>query len=323
MSDVTEPGDAAAATDRDSWLHLMERIGDDAGYFEPLGPRHWAFFVDEGPHLLVTFETLEACRARSPGQMPLGHDIARRHGWSHLCVIADGDTWYRDRRVWGYFDRLVDDAFFEDFEAVTFFGAGMGGYAAGAFCVAAPGSTVLALGPRATLDPRVAGWDGRDRGARRLDFTSRYGFAPDMTDGAARVFVLHDPLEPLDAMHAALFRRPWAVMLRSPMLGTDPAAALAHLGLLEPLIEAAAQRRLDALAWARMWRARRSYGPWLRAMLARLGQGASRQREAVFCRAVASRMNAPRFRRRLADLAEQLDALGIELPPQRSGPPQG
>jgi hypothetical protein len=322
MSDATTFADAASATDRDSWLALMERIGDDTGYFEPLGPRHWAFFVDEGPQLLVTFETLESCRERSPGQMPLGHDIARRNGWSHLCVIADGETWYRDRRVWGYFDRLVDDAFFEDFEQVTFFGAGMGGYAACAYCVAAPGATVLALAPRSTLDPSVAGWDDRHITGRRLDFTTRYGFAPDMTDGAAKVFVLHDPAVTLDAMHAALFRRPWATLLRCRHLGADPAVALAHMGALEPLIEAAARGTLTPAEWYRMWRARRSFGPWLRNMLARLGQGDSRVREAVFCRAVTTRLNAPRFRRRLADLTAELDGLGIALPPQRPAPAQ-
>ncbi|MFN6978284.1 MAG: phosphoadenosine phosphosulfate reductase, partial [Gemmobacter sp.] len=193
MPATTAPMDASAATDRASWLACLDAIAEDAGYLEALGPRHWAFFHDDSPTLLVTFETVDAIRGGSPGQMPLGWDIARANGWSHLCLIADGATWWRDRRVWGFFDRLVDDAFFEDFDRVCFYGAGAGGYAAAAYSVAAPGATVLALRPRATLDPGVAGWDPRDRTARRLDFTSRYGFAPDMTEGAGKVFVLADP----------------------------------------------------------------------------------------------------------------------------------
>jgi hypothetical protein len=311
------PADAATATDRASWLACLEAITARDGYLEPLGPRHWAFFHDDGPVLLVTFETLGAIRSRAPSQMPLGWELARARGWSHLCLIADGETWWRDRRVWGYFDRLVDDAFFEDFDRVCFYGAGAGGYAAAAYSVAAPGATVLVLRPRATLDPAVAGWDRRDRAARRLDFTSRYGFAPDMTEGAGRVFVLFDPAETFDAMHAALFRRPWTTRLAARHIGPEPEATLAQMGLLAPLIAAATEARLSPGLWSAMWRARRDHPPWLRAMLGVLAHGPSRQREAVFCRAVAARLNAPRFRRRFQDLAAELAARGITLPPPR------
>lgn len=318
MTATAAPTDAATATDRASWLACLDAIAEDGGYLEPLGDRHWAFFHDDGPTLLVTFETVEAIRARAPSQMPLGWEVAKARGWSHLCLIADGPTWWRDRRVWGYVDRLVDDAFFEDFDRVCLYGAGAGGYAAAAYSVAAPGATVLALAPRATLDPAVAGWDGRDRAARRLDFASRYGFAPDMTEGAGQVFVLADPAEPYDAMHAALYRRPWTVPLRARFIGAEPEPMLAQMGLLVPLIEAAVEGRLTPALWAGLWRARRGHAHWLRNVLARLGTGPSRLREAVFCRAVAARVNAPRFRRRLAELTDALAAQGTPLPPPRT-----
>jgi hypothetical protein len=316
MTTAAPPADAAAATDRESWLAILDRIAEDAGYLEPLGAHHWAFFHDDGPVMLVTFETVETIRAR-PDQMPFGWAVARARGWSHLCIIADGDTWWRDPRVWGYMDRLVDDAFFEDFDRVCFFGAGEAGYAAAAYSVAAPGATVLAIRPRATIDPAVAGWDGRHRAARRLDFTSRYGFAPDMTEGAGQVFVLADPEEPLDAMHMALFRRSWTTRLPARFSGAEPEVMLAQMGLLIPLVMAAVDGRLTPSVWAGMWRARRMHAPWLRNVLARLGQGRSRLREAVFCRAVAARVNAPRFRRRLAELTDMLKSEGIALPPPR------
>ena len=53
--------------------------------------------------------------------------------------FTKGDTWFRDNRVYGYFDRLIADGFFEDFDTVIFYGAGSCGYAAAAFSVAAPG----------------------------------------------------------------------------------------------------------------------------------------------------------------------------------------
>jgi len=121
--------DAAAATDRTGWLALMDEIGEDTGYFQTVGAQHWAFFVDASPTLIVSFETMDQARAR-PGQLPQAHALAARHGWSHLCLIAEGESWYRDPAVYAFFDRLIDDAFFEDFDRVLFVGANMGAYAA-------------------------------------------------------------------------------------------------------------------------------------------------------------------------------------------------
>lgn len=297
-----------AVSERDAWVAMMDRIGEDAGYFQPLGPHHWAFFLDEAPTLLVTFEKMDAVMAR-PGQMPLGHDIARGRGWSHLCLIAEGETWYRDRRVYGYFDRLVDDAFFEDFDKVIFMGDGVEGYAAAAFSVAAPGCTVLAMSPRATLDPAIAGWDKRAKKARKLDFHTRYGYAPDMLDGAGQAYVIYDPTVQEDAMHAALFRDSHVSMLRVPRIGGRVDWAISHMQLVEPLVDAAAAGSLNAVSFARMWRARRNFGPYLRQLLSELEAAGRKGLQIRLCRAVTTRLNAPRFRKRLTDLlAEEAEA---------------
>lgn len=310
MSDTLSPLETAEAVPgasrgpmdtRESWLALMDQIGEDAGYFQPLGAHHWAFFVDESPTLLVTFEQADDIRAR-PGQMPLGHDIAKEKGWSHLCLIADGDTWYRDPRVYGYFDRLVDDAFFEDFDSVLFMGAGVQGYAATAFSVAAPGATVVALGPRATLLPAIAGWDKRAVKARKLDFSSRYGYAPDMIEAAGRVIVLFDPDVAEDAMHAALFRGPHVTHLRCPHLGGRLDWAFVHMNLMAPLVQSAMAGTLSRRSFAQLWRSRRSFGPYLRALLTRAEAGGRTKLEKMICQNVNARLQAPRFRKRLADI---------------------
>ncbi|WP_205518455.1 phosphoadenosine phosphosulfate reductase [Pseudotabrizicola algicola] len=304
---VAQPG-AEAADTRAGWLALMDQIGEDAGYFEPLGARHWAFFIDESPTLLVSFERAEDIEAR-PGQMPLGHDIAKEKGWSHLCLIADGETWYRDARVYGYFDRLVDDAFFEDFDTVLFMGSGVQAYAAAAFSVAAPGCTVIAMSPRATLNPAIAGWDKRAIKARKLDFTSRYGYAPDMTDGAGRVFILHDPDVTEDAMHASLFRGRHVTHLRCPRLGGRLDWSLAHMNIITPLVQSAVAGTLNAPQFAKIWRARRNFGPYLRVLLTQAQARGRTGLEKMICQNVTSRLNAPRFRKRLADiLAAEVEA---------------
>lgn len=301
QSTLTTEEDTAPRT---AWLRRLEDLAEDSGYFEPLGRRHWAWFADEGPTLLVSFQTLQSLEERAPGDLPEAQRLAQARGWSQLCLLADGETWFRDRRVWGYFDRLIDEGFFEDFDRVVFHGAGMGGYAACAFSVAAPGASVLAIRPLATLAPGLAGWDRRHLPARRLDFTSRFGFAPDMVEGAGPVALIHDPAVAEDAMHCALFRRRHVVPLACRHLGPQPELALAEMGLLGPLLTAAAEGRLTPALWAGLWRGRRDNLGWMRNLGARLAAGPSRGREIAFLRVAAERFpQAPRFRRRLEALA--------------------
>jgi len=315
MDDADEgeerPAPHAARADQAGWLEAIEEIGEEAGYFQTVGSRHWAFFSDESPVLLVTFETVADIRRRPDG-LPMGYALARERGWSTLCLIADGDTWYRDAGVYRYFDWQVDDAFFEDFDRVVFYGAGMGAYAACAYSVAAPGATVLALNPVATLDPARAGWDTRHARSRRLTFTDRYGYAPDMTEGAGDVFVVFDPAEPLDAMHAALFARPHVTALRARRIGGAVEPALEGMQILVPLITAAGEGTLDAALFHRLFRKRRSYGPYLDRLLDRLEKTG---RFTLAARSVLSRARSPRLEQRLA----QLTALGVTVPPPRTG----
>lgn len=295
------PTDASAATDRESWLAILASIGAEEGAFDTIGDRHWSFFVEDGPTLLVSFETIETARARD-GQMPLAHDIAAARGWSHLCLIADGATWYRDAAVYADFDRRVDEGFFDDFDQVLFYGAGMGAYAACAFSVTAPGAQVLALAPRATQDPALAGWDARDRAARRLDFAARYGYAPDMLDGAGHVTLIFDPLVREDAMHAALFRAPYVSRLPVRLAGDRVEANLVAMGVMPDLIEAAMSGTLTEARFATLWRNRRNYGPYLRVLLAKAAAMRRPALEILICRSVTARLRAPGFAKRLAVL---------------------
>lgn len=306
MSDTpARPADpaaaAAAAADPAAWLAALDEMTAEEGYLEPMGPHHWAFFTDAGTTLLVTFETMASARAR-PGQMPFGHAMAAQHGWSHLALIAEGDSWFRDKAVWGYFDRLVDDAFFEDFDRVLFYGAGMGGYAACAYSVVSPGADVLAISPQATLDPAETLWDRRFPAARRLDFTSRYGYAPEMTEGAGRVTVIYDPQVTEDAMHAALFRAAWVTRLKTRFLGDRIEAALISMGLMDSLLEQAMSRGLGSRSFAALWRRRRDFGPYLRALLEHAEATGRTGHEIAICRSVTRRLRAPRFARRLRRL---------------------
>lgn len=306
-----------AALSPAEWAARLDKIGDEAGYCTSLGGHHRVFFADQGPVLLVTFETVAEIRARQADQLPMGFAIASARGWSSLAIIADSDTWFRDRAVYGYFDRLVDDAFFEDFDRVVFYGAGMAGYAAAAYAVASPGATVVALAPQATLDPRIAGWDHRFAQMRRTSFTDRYGYAPDMLDGAGEAFIAYDPLEPMDAMHAALFRKPFVTTLPCPAMGANLATGLANLGLIEPMLVAACEGRFSTQVFWRLYRARRNSTRYLRLLAARTDTAGRPLLTALLCRNVVRRLGAPRFRNRLEALLPELAAMGITLPDEK------
>ena len=287
------------------WLARMERLGRREGFFTRLGDRHSALFADRETTLIVTFETVEAIRRRQPDEVPLGFSVCETRDWSHLCLIADGDTWYRDQAVYDFFDGLVDDAFFDGYEQVIFFGAGMAGYAAAAFSVAAPGATVILVQPQATLDPSIAGWDTRFAEHRRLNFTDRYGYAPDMTDGAAQVFLIYDPGQTFDAMHAALFRRPQTTYLPCRGMGPDLGSTLLATHILPSVLSAAADGAFDAAMFRTFCRARRNHVPYLRRLINRLdAAGRTRLAEMVAGNA-AGRLNDERFRARADDLASR------------------
>lgn len=304
------------------WLGRIEDLGELEGYFEPLAEGHAALFADRGPVLLVSFELRATIRGRSDDQLPLGFTLAEAAGHSSLTLIATEESWFRSPAVYAYFDRLVDEAFFEDFDRVVFYGAGSCGYAAAAFSVTAPGATVIALAPQATLDARLASWDDRFRKKRRLDFTDRYGFAPDMLDGAAQGFVIYDPLIAPDAMHAALMAKPQVTLLPCRNLGTHLDTALAEIDALEPMLTQACAGSFDAASFWRLYRARRNATRYLRRLTAQLDTAGRPWLEALVCRNVVRRLGGPRFRNRLSALEETLAKQGLALPEPKPQPQQ-
>ncbi len=287
---------------KDAWLSELAGIAREHGHCKPLGKLHFAAHVEKGKTLLVTFETIQGMRALSEAALPLGWNMVRDHGWSHLCIGSDGDTWFRDAALYAYFDDLIDEGFFDAFETVVFYGAGPCGYAAAAYSVASPGARVLVIQPQATLDVGVTDWDDRFVDMRRTDFRSRYGYAPDMLDAAACAHVIYDPREQLDAMHAALFTRSNVQKLRTRHLGDAVQTHMMGMGLIAPLLEQVAAGTLDAGSFATLWRARRNYPPYLRSVLSALELDKRTPLIRALCTNVTGRMKAPRFARRLQEL---------------------
>ncbi|MEM1233002.1 MAG: phosphoadenosine phosphosulfate reductase, partial [Pseudomonadota bacterium] len=221
---------------------------------------------------------------------------------SVIVVMCLTPTWFRAQSVYSFFDMLTDDDVFEGFEHVCFYGAGLGGYAASAFSVSAPGADLVAISPLATLDPRVAEWDPRFPSARRRSWTDRYGFAPEMADAARHTMVLYNPDEDLEAMHSALFARPGITRFRCRHMGHDLPAALDDMHILDHVIDLALQKELTTESFARIYRRRRDYGPYLRTLLTETEDQDRPKLTGWLVANVLPRKNMPRMRRALERL---------------------
>ncbi|EBA15287.1 hypothetical protein RSK20926_16562 [Roseobacter sp. SK209-2-6] len=296
------------------WQQRLAEISEELGLFQPLGPKHFATFIDQGNTLLVSFETIQGIRNLSDKAQPQGFEMVRTAGWSHLCLISNGDTWFREAHLYGFFDQLIDDGFFDEFDNVIFYGAGPCGYAAACFSVAAPGASVALIQPQATLDPRMTEWDDRFTELRRTSFTDRYGYAPDMLDAAKDAYVFYDPYEQLDAMHAALFQRENVDRIRVPNLGATVQTRFLEMDILQQILFAIEKGELSTLEFARLYRARRENSAYLRSVMNRLDLLERPFLQLLLCRNVTSRMRAPRFRRRLNNLQKRAADGEFELP---------
>ena len=297
------------------WKERLIAQADENGMHQQLGKQHFATFIDQKSTLMVTFETMQGIRALSETAQPFGFELVRTLGWSHLCVVSDGDTWFRNELIYGFFDQLIDDGFFEEFDKVVFYGAGPCGYAAAAYSVAAPGATVVVVQPQATLDPRISEWDDRFPEIRRTSFSDRYGYAPDMLDAAENAFVIYDPREELDAMHATLFERPNVCRLRMPNMGGALQTRMVEMHILFRILTLAGIGKLSKEAFYTLYRARRDNAPYLYALRARLEADERPYLLAMLYRNVTSRMNAPKFSRLLEALEKRGAAGEVRLPP--------
>lgn len=285
--------------DRAEWFDRIRALAEEEdGSLSPLGPRHWALYLEAGAQLLVTFDTIEAAQQR-PGGLPRMQDFASLMGWSYLCILSDGRTCFRDPAVYGHFDARVMEGFFDDFDRVLFYGAGLDGHAAAAFSVAAPGATVLTVAPRATMAPTRVPFETRDKDTRRLDFSTRYGFAPDLVRGAGEVWILRDPCHMPDAAQAAMFHGRHVKVLNLRRLGERSEAVLIDLDILPQLLSAAMKGELTEGLFARLWRARRGHGGYLKQLVLANSAPQHESRAHAICANVSRRTGSAAFRRRL------------------------
>ncbi len=166
--------------------------------------------------------------------------------------------------------------------------------------------------------PRLTEWDDRFTEMRRTSFNDRYGYAPDMIDASDHTYVIYDPYERLDAMHAALFARSNVTRLRMPFMGSAVQTRLIEMEILYPILSQVGAGKLSEQSFFKLARARRNNGGYLKGVMAHLDSQDRPYMVALLCRNVTQRLRAPRFRRRLQGLKKRAEAGEFKWPSEAS-----
>lgn len=301
----------------DPTARLYRALHTDAGadgFFDRIGAQHAAQFTDGADVLLVAFEQTETLLRPSRNGQPIARGVQNRTDIAQLTLLAQSETWFRAPEVYAFFDDLIDDGFFDGFERVVFYGAGAQGYAAAAYSVAAPRAEVVLIQPQASLTPAVAGWDTRFPELRRTDFTSRYGYAPQMMETAARGFVIVDPAEREDFMHACLFARDTVDVIRQRFLGPEAEPHLDAEGLIGKLLDVVVAGDATVAEIVQTLRPRRGHHRHLNRVLSAAEASENDWRTARVARAAMRENDHPRFAAALDTAQAALAAGGRSLP---------
>ncbi len=283
---------------RETWRATLAAIAAKSGFFRELGARHKAIFIPQpgatGRTLVVVFDNLDDVRQESD-RLPWAVDFIAGQGWSSLGLMAHGPTWYRDETVHDFFDELRDDGFFAGFERIVFYGTSMGGYAAAVFSAVSPGATVVAINPQATLDRDLAAWERRFRPAWRYDYTSRYGYAPEMVKAAERMWLFYDSRIIADAMHASLFQGDNITRVRCPFMGHGMLTVWRDIGVLKQIVSGCISGTITRPEIHALLRGRRTVPKFQKALMTHLVKAGRHRLVVRYCDAVLARRNAPHF----------------------------
>jgi pimeloyl-ACP methyl ester carboxylesterase len=303
---------------REAWGAALRALGDTHGFYEEIGDEHTALFVKSGKTLIISFENLDHVY-EDGNRLPWGFDFVQKQGWSILGMMAHGWTWYRHEDVYAFFNRLRDEGFFAQFDRVVFYGASMGGYAACAFSAACPGATVVAISPQASLDRDLCSWERRYQLVWSRDFTSQYGYAPEMSAKAEQVYIFYDPLEPPDAMHAALFQNPNVIKFKCRFQGHRIASGFVKMGILKQVVTGCVDGTLDRHGFYKLLRARRGFKRYLRELMQRINETKHPLRVAIVANHTLAMGRAPVFRRKKNAADKLLRKRGLTPPGEDMG----
>ena len=206
------------------------------------------FLADNSTKLVVTFEPMGRIKSDGPNREGWGLAFLQEQGYSVMAVMFKECDWYRKPDLAAFFAQMYKRGFFHGFDEVATYGGSMGGYGALAYAGAVKASTVLALNPQVTLSPLWAPWETRFAFARKFDWQGEFAHAGSGIKNTRNVYVVYDPLTPLDAKQVHLLDQYHAgvVKLKIPVVGHHIPAWMAEMAVLKPTVLAILEGRFCA-----------------------------------------------------------------------------
>lgn len=221
---------------RRAWARRLARIGEDHGFFDRIGSRHMALFVQEGDTLVLSFDRADALWDNGEAALPLGFDAVLAHEYSLLSLMSVGRTWFRDGQVEAFLKQLAHDGFFRSFAQVLILATGPDcGHAAARAAQHVPGAHVLLSNPMAALGPHPAPFETRFRRDRHANPDWPPPLGPAALARVRQTVILFDGTDASVAAQAALFNGPNTTRVNLPHSGPALDRAVAKGAAVVPL----------------------------------------------------------------------------------------
>ncbi len=237
------------------WLADLRRSDFRRGWYQSDTSFAVQFTQRDPKVLVVSFDNLSTVNDASLAREAWGYGFYAAEGWSHMGVMAFEKNWYRDDALFDLMEAQND--LFAQFDTVVMTGTSMGAYAATAFADLAPGCTVLAYSPQATLDQKRVPWEKRFGGGRRQDWSGRYANGPDYCGQACNVFIVYDPYFEPDRRHAELYTGGNVGHLKIWYASHKSAQFMRRADILKPVMQEAVAGTLTAARYYALLRSRR------------------------------------------------------------------
>ena len=148
-------------------------------------------------------------------------------------------------------------ALLQRFSRVIMTGTSMGAYAATAVADLAPGCTVVAFSPQATLKKSVVPWEERFNSGRKQDWSGRYAHGPDHCGQAKDVFIIYDPYFEPDRLHAEFYQGDNVHHLKSWYSSHKSAQFMRRAEILKSVMQEAVAGTLTPALYYKLFRSRR------------------------------------------------------------------
>ena len=152
--------------------------------------------------MIISFDNLAEAGGRHLAREPWAGKYVYDKGWSHLGVLANGATWFRDPDLIARLEALRDEGFFARSKRVVLCGSSMGGFGALVFSRLVDDPIVIALNPQSTLDIKQVPWENRYAKGKRQNWRLPYSDVAGHLGHIARGYIILDRFEKLNLRYS-------------------------------------------------------------------------------------------------------------------------